>query len=59
MEGRAWNEAYLLRAFLQFNQSFQVRLFSRFLSTFHWERLLAAMPKCEGNLGGSFWMQRA
>ena len=28
-EGRAWNEQYLLRAFLQFNGSFKIRLFGQ------------------------------
>ena len=27
-QGRAWNEAYVLRAFLQFNVGFQIRLWN-------------------------------
>ena len=30
-EGRAWNEQYLLRAFLQFNGSFKIRLFGQYM----------------------------
>ena len=32
-EGRAWNEAYMLRAFLQYNNAFQIVFFTRFSST--------------------------
>lgn len=58
MEGRAWNEGYLLRAFLQFNSAFRVLLFANFLTTFHPNRLIAALPKCQGNFGGNIWLQR-
>ncbi len=30
-EGRAWTEAYVLRAFLQFNNDFQIVYFSSYL----------------------------
>ncbi len=58
MEGRAWNEVYLLRAFLQFNSAFKVLLFANYLSTFHRESLVAALPMCQGNFGGNIWLQR-
>jgi predicted O-methyltransferase YrrM len=32
-QGRAWNEAYLLRAFLQYNSSFEILLFNQYLCT--------------------------
>jgi hypothetical protein len=59
MEGRAWNENYLLRAFLQFNTAFRIELFANWLATFHREVLLARLPKCAGNLGGNIWLRRA
>ncbi len=34
-EGRAWNEAYLLRAFLQYNGAFRVELMNTFMEHFH------------------------
>ena len=30
-EGRAWNEAYILRAFLEFNESFEILFFATYL----------------------------
>ena len=40
----AWNELYLLRAFLCYNPEFQVRLFPSFLEKFHSERLKKTLP---------------
>lgn len=57
-EGRAWNEAYLLRAFLQFNRAFKIRLFNTFLAQFHGDLLAHKMPLCLRNPGGSLWIQR-
>lgn len=34
-DGRAWNEAYLLRAFLQFNDAFEIVMFNDFLVAQH------------------------
>ena len=56
--GMAWNEAYLLRAFLQFNQAFRVRLFTTYLETVHSARVFEAMPLCRRNPGGALWLQR-
>src|SRR5207237_8125791 len=30
-EGRSWNEAYLLRAFMQYNEAFEIQFFNSFL----------------------------
>lgn len=43
-EGRAWNEAYLLRAFLQYNQAFKILLFNSFIETHHSEQLERQFP---------------
>lgn len=56
-EGRAWNEAYLLRAFLQYNHAFEIVLFNRFISDFHPEAY-AEMPLCLVNRGSSLWLRR-
>ena len=45
-QGRAWNEAYVLRAFLQYNPAFRVLLFNSFLERFHRDRIAAQMPLC-------------
>lgn len=43
---RAWNEAYLLRAFLQFNTSFEIYYFSSYLELVNQEFFEKKMPKC-------------
>jgi predicted O-methyltransferase YrrM len=43
-EGRAWNEAYLLRAFLQYNQSFEICYFNAFMAAKHADLLSKTMP---------------
>jgi predicted O-methyltransferase YrrM len=55
-EGRAWTEAYLLRAFLQYNKSFRIILMNTFLEQFHRDFFEQAMPLCLKNPGGSIWI---
>lgn len=57
-EGRAWNEAYLLRAFLQYNSSFRIVLMNTFLERFHRDFFEQAMPLCLKNPGGSIWLRK-
>lgn len=57
--GRAWNEAYLLRAFLQYNETFQVLYFNSFIALFHRETVREKMPLCLQNSGGSLWLRKA
>ena len=57
-KGCAWNEAYLLRAFLTFNQTYEIVLFNTFLECFHRERFVRTMPLCLKNEGGSIWLRR-
>jgi predicted O-methyltransferase YrrM len=45
-QGRAWNEAYFLRAFLQYNSEFEILLFSSFMEGKHREWYEENMPKC-------------
>lgn len=58
MEGRAWNECYILRAFLQHNDQFSIELFSHYLVAFHRQDLVDALPLCAGNFGGNIWLRR-
>ena len=44
-EGRAFNEAYFLRAFLQYNSAFEVLFFNSFLVAKHAELLRVKMPR--------------
>jgi hypothetical protein len=57
-EGRAWNEAYALRAFLQFNSAFRIVFFNTYLEHFHRSYYEEHLPLCLKNPGGSIWLQR-
>jgi hypothetical protein len=48
----------VLRAFLQFNTRFRVRLFGNFMVVRHRDWFQARMPLCLRNAGGAFWMER-
>jgi hypothetical protein len=56
--GRAWNEAYLLRAFLQYNEAFEILLMSTYLARFHEALLRERLPRCLANPGGSIWLRK-
>jgi glycosyltransferase involved in cell wall biosynthesis/predicted O-methyltransferase YrrM len=57
-EGRNWSEAYILRAFLQYNERFRIILFNTFLEHFHRDFFVQNMPLCLKNPGGSVWLKR-
>lgn len=57
-DGRAWNENYLLRAFLQFNAAFKVLFFNAYLATHHEESLAKHLPLFGRNSGGSLWIEK-
>ena len=57
--GRAWNEAYILKAFLQYNHLFKLILMNTFLHHFHQEFFSSNMPLCLKNTGGSIWIQKS
>jgi len=57
-EGRAWNECYLMRAFLQYNDSFKIRLFPSYLQEHKKDFLNAAAPKLLIVTAGSIWLQK-
>lgn len=57
-QGRAWNEIYMLRAFLQYNSAFRVVLMNTFLEQFHEEFFRRRMPLCLSNRGGSIWIRK-
>ena len=56
--GRYWNEAYALRAFLEFNTAFEIVLFYSFLASFHRAEISRLMPLCLQGDGGSIWIRR-
>jgi len=57
-EGRAWNEIYLLRTFLEHNSAFKIVAFNTYLEAFHEEFFQRHMPLCLKNRGGSIWLQK-
>jgi predicted O-methyltransferase YrrM len=57
-EGRGWTEVYLLRAFLQHNEAFEIVLFHSCLAMLDNEALVAALPQCAPNAGLSIWLRR-
>lgn len=57
-EGRSWNEAYVLRAFLMYNSAFEIVFFNpiavdRFADWFE-----SNSPLCLRNPGGSIWLRK-
>lgn len=58
LQGRAWNEAYVLRAFLAFNSAYRIELFLSHLATHHHEALAAALPLALKSPGSSLWLRR-
>ncbi len=56
-EGRAWHEAYLLRAFLSFNRAFAIRWFQDMLWARH-RPALEALPWVARNPGANIWLER-
>jgi len=57
-KGIAWNEDYLLRAFLQYNSAFEIQFFNSFFAQFHTDELIDKMPLCMKNTGGSIWIRK-
>jgi len=57
-EGRAWNEAYMLRAFLQYNGDYRIRFFNTWMHLFHGDAFGKKMPVCLRNTGGSIWIEK-
>jgi hypothetical protein len=57
-EGRAWNEAYVLRAFLQYNNAFKIIFFNSLMGHFYKNKFDDEMPLCVKNFGGSIWLKK-
>jgi hypothetical protein len=58
MDGRAWNEAYVLRAFLTGNSAYRILLWNSYLATFHGDHVQRQLPLWSKNTGGSLWLER-
>jgi len=56
--GTFWNEAYMLRSFLMFNDLFEILLFNSYLKQTIPERLSARVPLCMEDPGASIWLRK-
>lgn len=58
-EGRHWNEQYLVRAFLEFNASFEILWAANFMAKYHTAEVAAVFPNFpQLGGGGSLWLRR-
>ncbi len=57
-EGRAWNEQYLLRAFLMHNAAYRIELFTGWLFNTRHEWFREKMPLCARGGGGMIWLRK-
>lgn len=57
-QGCAWNEDYILRAFLMNNNQYEVLLMSDYLTARHKDFLLKSFPRVPNNNGGSLWIKK-
>jgi predicted O-methyltransferase YrrM len=61
MEGRAWNELYLIESFLAFNSAFEILVGSRWMVQHDWPALVDAFPDLgpeDAEIAGSLWIRR-
>ena len=57
-EGRAWNEQYLLRAFLMHNRAYRIELFTGWLFNTQHAWFREHMPLCARGGGGQMWLRK-
>lgn len=57
-EGRFWNEMYILRAFLAYNNTFSIRFFTSYIQSVFRTDVDTAMPLLMRGDGGSLWLQK-
>jgi len=58
LEGRAWNEQYMLRAFLEYNNNFKIVLFNTYLESMYESKIKNRFPLLYKNTGGSIWLRK-
>jgi predicted O-methyltransferase YrrM len=58
MDGGALNEAYVLRAFLQYNDKFEIMLFNSYIGYKCAPLVRELMPEFLKNTGGSLWLRK-
>jgi len=58
LKGWAWNEQYMLRAFLEYNNDFKIVLFNTYLENKYEQDLKNRFPLLYKNTGGSIWVKK-
>jgi hypothetical protein len=58
LQGTAWNEAYFLRTFLQYNNLFEIEYFNAYIAAVHRSTLKERMPLCLENSGAGIWIRK-
>ena len=58
IKGKAWNEDYMLRSFLQYNSAFEIVLWNDYLIKKNRDYFKEHMPLCLKNSGGSIWLRK-
>lgn len=56
-KGFNWNENYILKAFLMYNENFEIKIFSHYLHLHHKEAFLE-LPLAYQNTGGNLWIEK-
>lgn len=57
-ENRAWNETYMLRAFLMYNGSFKIKYFHHMMNLRHEDFFKKNFPAYFNKTGGHIWLQK-
>ncbi len=57
-KGFAWNEDYMLRAFLMYNTEFEIVFFNTYIEQFEKQWLTEHMPDVLKNPGGGLWLRK-
>lgn len=57
-QGRSWNEAYMLKSFMMFNNDYKIIFWPNYLHAFYKDRIQKTMPLSKKNIGGSIWIEK-
>ena len=57
-EGRNWNESYVLRSFLQYNNDYEILLFNSLVNSIYSDEVRAKYPLMSKNHGGGIWIRK-
>lgn len=58
LDKNSWNEIYLLRAFLQYNNQFEIVFFNTCINHLYPYEFAQALPLSQKNTGGSIWLRK-